>query len=63
MRTAAGGRNRIRPPVHPIARRGYLNCRPTIHPDRDGWVAAGYTLQGGQSRQNILPRVVHYELT
>jgi hypothetical protein len=36
---------------------------PTIHPDRDGWVAAGYTLQGGQSRQNILPRVVHYELT
>jgi hypothetical protein len=62
MRTAAGGRNRIRPPVHPIARRGYLNCR-AHHPDHDGWVAAGYTLQGGQSRQNILPRVVHYELT
>ena len=39
----------------------YLACR-AHQPQSDGWIAAGYTLEGGQARQNILPRVVQYTL-
>ena len=40
----------------------YLTCRPH-QPNDDGWVAAGYTLEGGEARTFILPRFVHYSLT
>jgi hypothetical protein len=37
----------------------YLTCR--AHPSRrTSWVASGYTLQGGQDRRNIEPRVVTF---
>ncbi len=37
----------------------YLSCR--AHPSRPtSWVASGYTLQGGQDRRNIEPRVVTF---
>lgn len=36
-------------------------CR-AHHPDCAGWVASGYALQGGKTRQDILPRVAHYAL-
>jgi hypothetical protein len=39
----------------------YLTCR-RHQPNTDGWVASGYTLQGGDTRQDILPRVVQYTL-
>jgi hypothetical protein len=40
----------------------YLTCR--AHPSGDGaWVAAGYTLEGGEERTDIVPRVVHFSLT
>jgi hypothetical protein len=39
----------------------YLTCR-AHQPNADGWIASGYTLEGGQARQNILPRVVQYTL-
>jgi hypothetical protein len=37
----------------------YLTCRAHA-PDGDTWVAVGYTLEGGQSRQDVLPRLVHF---
>jgi hypothetical protein len=39
----------------------YLNCRAHA-PAADTWVASGYTLEGGENRQDILPRVVHFRL-
>jgi hypothetical protein len=40
----------------------YLSCRPHGS-DADTWIASGYTLEGGESRQDILPRVVQFELS
>ena len=37
----------------------YLTCR-RHSPDGLTWVAAGYTLQGGSSRNEIEPRIVHF---
>jgi len=37
----------------------YLTCR-RHHPDGASWIAAGYTLQGGGVRTNIVPRFVHF---
>ena len=39
----------------------YLTCR-THSRQTSQWVAAGYTLDGGEGRQNILPRVVRFEM-
>ena len=39
----------------------YLICR-AHQPNSDGWMSSGYTLEGGQARTNILPRVVQYTL-
>ncbi len=39
----------------------YLNCRADGS-DLESWVASGYTLEGGQHRQNIEPRVVRFSL-
>jgi hypothetical protein len=39
----------------------YLTCR-THSSTTSQWVAAGYTLEGGQTRQDVLPRVVRFEL-
>jgi hypothetical protein len=39
----------------------YLACRPH-DPATDTWVACGYTLEGGETRSNVLPRVVHFAL-
>ncbi len=39
----------------------YMNCRADI-PLTSGWVASGYTLEGGSGRQSILPRVVRFRL-
>jgi hypothetical protein len=40
----------------------YLSCR-CHQPDDGAWVASGFTLEGGEDRGNILPRVVRFELT
>jgi hypothetical protein len=40
----------------------YLTCR-AHQPNSESWVASGYTLQGGEARNDILPRVVRYTLT
>jgi hypothetical protein len=37
----------------------YLTCRADA-PRSDTWVAAGYTLEGGQARTDILPRIVRF---
>jgi hypothetical protein len=37
----------------------YLTCR-RHSPDGLGWVATGYTLDGGGARQDIVPRYVHF---
>ena len=37
----------------------YLNCRAGS-PDGRTWVASGYTLEGGEDRQSIVPRTVHF---
>ena len=37
----------------------YLTCRAHA-PATDTWVASGYTLEGGQTRTDILPRVVRF---
>jgi hypothetical protein len=37
----------------------YLTCR-RHSPRTDTWVAAGFTLQGGNTRANIQPRYVHF---
>ncbi len=59
-------------PTHPMMAVGALSERDgggkwgdylTIRPDprtRTGWVAAGYTLQGGSDRRNVEPRVVRF---
>ena len=39
----------------------YLTCRAHA-PKTDTWVAAGYTLQGGEARTDIVPRVIHFQL-
>ncbi len=39
----------------------YLTCR-AHDPATETWVAAGYTLEGGETRQDVLPRVVHFQL-
>ena len=39
----------------------YLTCRVPSG-SGDSWVAAGYTLEGGDTRQDILPRVVSFAL-
>lgn len=39
----------------------YLTCRAS-GPRNDAWVAAGYTLEGGEARTNIVPRVVKFGL-
>jgi hypothetical protein len=39
----------------------YINCRADAA-SANGWVASGYTLEGGEARQNILPRVVRFRL-
>lgn len=40
----------------------YLTCR--AHSTEPGsWIAAGYTLQGGGTRQDILPRIVRFAST
>lgn len=38
----------------------YLTCRRHA-PRDDTWIAAGFTLQGGDSRRDIQPRYVHFE--
>jgi hypothetical protein len=40
----------------------YLSCE-TIDPDGVEWAASGYTLQGGNTRQFIEPRYVHFGVT
>jgi hypothetical protein len=40
----------------------YLSCR-RHSPNSDTWMASGYTLEGGEDRRDILPRVVQFELT
>jgi len=40
----------------------YLTCRAHAPAD-DSWVAVGYTLEGGETRADIMPRVVHFALT
>jgi hypothetical protein len=37
----------------------YLTCRADA-PDGDGWVATGYTLEGGDTETSIQPRVVRF---
>jgi hypothetical protein len=37
----------------------YLSCRRHT-PSADTWVASGYTLEGGETRTDILPRVVTF---
>jgi hypothetical protein len=37
----------------------YLTCRAHA-PQTDTWVAVGYTLEGGQTRSDVLPRLVHF---
>lgn len=39
----------------------YLTCR-THAPDRKSWIAAGYTLQGGDDRNSIEPRFVQFRV-
>jgi hypothetical protein len=39
----------------------YLNCRADV-PTTDSWVASGYTLEGGEARTDIVPRVVRFRL-
>lgn len=39
----------------------YLTCRQH-DPESDTWVASGYTLEGGQARTDIVPRVVRFAL-
>jgi hypothetical protein len=39
----------------------YLNCRAHT-PQTDTWVASGYTLEGGEDRRNIVPRIAHFRL-
>ncbi|MGN6254486.1 MAG: hypothetical protein ACTHO8_05835 [Solirubrobacterales bacterium] len=39
----------------------YLTCR-TDGKDGNSWVAAGYTLAGGEARTNIIPRIVQFTL-
>jgi hypothetical protein len=40
----------------------YLSCRR--HSSEPAtWMASGYTLEGGQNRRDILPRVVHFTFT
>lgn len=39
----------------------YLTCRRHF-PGSKSWAAAGYTLEGGENRQDIVPRVVRFEL-
>ena len=39
----------------------YLNCH--VHGSApETWIASGYTLEGGETRDDILPRAVHFEL-
>ena len=40
----------------------YLNCR-AHSPSTETWVASGYALEGGEARENVVPRVVHFSLT
>jgi hypothetical protein len=37
----------------------YLTCR-RHSPDGLGWVASGYTLSGGSTRTDIVPRYIHF---
>ena len=37
----------------------YLTCRAHA-PSNDTWIAAGYTLEGGEDRTNIVPRFVYF---
>ena len=37
----------------------YLNCRADV-PSTGSWVASGYTQEGGETRNEILPRVVRF---
>jgi hypothetical protein len=39
----------------------YLTCRAS-GPRNDAWVAVGYTLEGGEARTDIIPRVVQFAL-
>jgi hypothetical protein len=39
----------------------YLTCR-AHEPSNDTWIAAGYTLEGGEERTDIVPRIVHFAL-
>jgi hypothetical protein len=39
----------------------YLTCRAHA-PSNDTWVAAGYTLEGGEARTDIVPRIVNFAL-
>ncbi len=40
----------------------YVSCE-AYDPDREEWVASGYTLQGGRDRQFIEPRYVHFGIS
>jgi hypothetical protein len=37
-------------------------CCRAHAPSNDTWIAAGYTLEGGEDRTNIVPRFVHFAL-
>jgi hypothetical protein len=39
----------------------YLTCRAHA-PSNNTWVAAGYTLEGGEARTDIVPRIVNFAL-
>jgi hypothetical protein len=39
----------------------YLTCR-AHSPRTDTWIAAGYTMQGGETRNDVEPDVVHFRL-
>jgi hypothetical protein len=39
----------------------YLTCRPHW-PDGTGWLASGFTLQGGATFDRIAPQVVHFTI-
>ena len=39
----------------------YITCRRRS-PDDTSWIAAGYTLQGGADRSNIVPQFVHFRI-
>lgn len=39
----------------------YINCR-AASPETSMWVSSGFTLEGGSTRTDVLPRVVRFEL-